>query len=197
MPRVPDVPCADCGKLMWRGTGSLPPGQARCQPCRRADWQHGTQKGYRRAGCRCDECRRWARESMAEYIASIKERDGVTPRVKYRKTPDVHCVDCGDRLRFGGGGRGDAPPRCLLCSRRRPHIPQSLRQSVYDRDGLVCHICNEPTDPAAEPRTSWYPSLDHVVPYSKGGPDTFENLRTAHLRCNVQRGASDLLEEAS
>jgi len=35
MARKPNVPCADCGSLMWQGTGSLPPGQARCRPCRR------------------------------------------------------------------------------------------------------------------------------------------------------------------
>ena len=35
MPRIPDVPCNRCGKLMWRGTGVLPEGRARCQPCRR------------------------------------------------------------------------------------------------------------------------------------------------------------------
>lgn len=36
MPRRPDVPCAECGELMWRGTGSLPEGQATCWSCRRA-----------------------------------------------------------------------------------------------------------------------------------------------------------------
>lgn len=36
MPRRPDLPCADCGKLMHRSRGSLPQGQARCHPCRRA-----------------------------------------------------------------------------------------------------------------------------------------------------------------
>lgn len=35
MPRRPDVPCSSCGKLIWRGTGSLPAGQARCRDCRR------------------------------------------------------------------------------------------------------------------------------------------------------------------
>jgi hypothetical protein len=35
MPRRPDVPCADCGQLMWRGSTSLPPGQATCLTCRR------------------------------------------------------------------------------------------------------------------------------------------------------------------
>lgn len=36
MPRKPDLPCADCGELMWSGATSLPEGQARCRPCRRA-----------------------------------------------------------------------------------------------------------------------------------------------------------------
>jgi 5-methylcytosine-specific restriction endonuclease McrA len=31
-----DLPCADCGQLMWRTAGSLPAGEARCQPCRRS-----------------------------------------------------------------------------------------------------------------------------------------------------------------
>lgn len=31
-----DLPCATCGRMMWRGTTSLPEGQARCRPCRRA-----------------------------------------------------------------------------------------------------------------------------------------------------------------
>ena len=34
MPRRPDVPCADCGRPMWRSRTSLPPGQARCRFCR-------------------------------------------------------------------------------------------------------------------------------------------------------------------
>jgi hypothetical protein len=42
VPRKPDVPCADCGVLMWRGSGSLAPGQARCRPCRRARPALGT-----------------------------------------------------------------------------------------------------------------------------------------------------------
>lgn len=35
MPKQPDMPCAACGKLMWRGQTSLPEGQATCRECRR------------------------------------------------------------------------------------------------------------------------------------------------------------------
>ena len=33
MPRNPDVPCASCGQLIWRGPGSLPAGEAVCRDC--------------------------------------------------------------------------------------------------------------------------------------------------------------------
>jgi hypothetical protein len=35
MPHKPDTPCAGCGKLLWRGPGSLPAGQRLCRECRR------------------------------------------------------------------------------------------------------------------------------------------------------------------
>jgi 5-methylcytosine-specific restriction endonuclease McrA len=53
---------------------------------------------------------------------------------------------------------------------------------VIDRDGYLCGICGgdvEPTDV----------HLDHIYPYSLGGPTTFNNLRVTHSRCNVKKGA--------
>ena len=36
MPRHPEVDCAGlCGRKIWAGTGSLPPGEAMCRECRR------------------------------------------------------------------------------------------------------------------------------------------------------------------
>lgn len=127
----------------------------------------------------------------------VKERDGVTLRVKYRKTPDVHCAECGDRLRFGGGGApAGIEPRCLRCSRRRAHIPAAVRREVYDRDGLVCQLCDEPTEPDSPPMSDWHPTLDHIVMVSEGGSDHVDNLRVAHRWCNVARNHG-LFEEVS
>lgn len=36
MARHPDTPCSGCGKLLWRGKGSLPGGERQCQDCRAA-----------------------------------------------------------------------------------------------------------------------------------------------------------------
>lgn len=62
------------------------------------------------------------------------------------------------------------------------------RLHVYERDGWTCHICTEKVDFQADPLSDWYPSLDHVVPRSRGGSDELSNLRTAHRWCNSVRG---------
>lgn len=36
MARHPDLPCSGCGRLLWRGKGSLPGGEAQCRDCRAA-----------------------------------------------------------------------------------------------------------------------------------------------------------------
>jgi 5-methylcytosine-specific restriction endonuclease McrA len=96
----------------------------------------------------------------------------------------------------------------LKAARRRahkagvPHEPWSLAE-VLQRDSWTCQLdeCRCPEgraiDPDAEPRTQWSASADHVVPISRGGPDTTANLQAAHMACNSAKGdrLADTLEE--
>lgn len=61
----------------------------------------------------------------------------------------------------------------------RPDIPAALRQAIYARDGHRCLGCG-----SVEGLT-----LDHIVPWSWGGPDTEENLRVLCRPCNSSKGA--------
>ncbi|MEU1736498.1 HNH endonuclease [Streptosporangium sp. NPDC020145] len=61
----------------------------------------------------------------------------------------------------------------------RPHIPDSVRALVYERDGHACLRCGATTDL----------SLDHVHPYSRGGSDEPDNLQTLCRSCNSAKGA--------
>ena len=80
-------------------------------------------------------------------------------------------------------------------NRRRRNVEAAayLLQDVFDRWGTDCHICNEPVDLTA-PRQCGVPGwerglhLDHVVPLSKGGPDTLDNVKPTHARCNLDKG---------
>ena len=68
---------------------------------------------------------------------------------------------------------------------------------VLDLYGTICHICNIDIDLSA-PRlagaSGWEVGLhiDHVVPLSKGGSDTLDNVRPAHGSCNVKKHANPL-----
>jgi hypothetical protein len=60
----------------------------------------------------------------------------------------------------------------------RADIPETLRARVYARDGHRCLLCGAGYDL----------TLDHIVPWSWGGTDTEDNLRTLCRPCNSSKG---------
>jgi 5-methylcytosine-specific restriction endonuclease McrA len=65
-------------------------------------------------------------------------------------------------------------------------ISREVMLKVVRRDGQICQRCHEPVpDDEVE--------FDHVIPFSKGGRSTAENLRLVHRDCN--RRKSDSLRE--
>lgn len=64
--------------------------------------------------------------------------------------------------------------------------------SLINRDDNTCYLCNEPCDGLDYIDTveghfiagGSYPSIDHVIPISKGGTHTWDNVRLAHHYCN-------------
>lgn len=199
MPRRPDVPCAgSCGKLMWRGRGSLPPGKAMCHPCRSdpkrakikscsactAGFEVRIGAGRTRSTC-SDAC------AAAAVAAGVRRN---AARMTLRP-----CADCS----ISTTRRGHVP-LCLPCAkaRRSAHYRRKCAirrgaaavgvsltiEQLGERDGWRCHLCQRKVDPnlrAPHPRSR---SFDHLIPVSRGGTDAPENLRLAHLRCNVSRG---------
>lgn len=63
------------------------------------------------------------------------------------------------------------------------------RREVYVRDGYVCGVCLELVNPELQFPHPLSASLDHVIPISKGGPHLYWNVQTAHLWCNLMKGA--------
>lgn len=60
---------------------------------------------------------------------------------------------------------------------------KKLRKQIFERDQSTCKICgaNEATEPGVKL------VLDHIVPYSKGGETTYDNLQVLCKRCNVNK----------
>ena len=66
-------------------------------------------------------------------------------------------------------------------------------QEVLDKYGDICYLCETEIDLSATRKSGndgWQNGLniDHVVPISKGGPDTLENIRPVHALCNYKKG---------
>ncbi|AFY62258.1 MULTISPECIES: HNH endonuclease [Cyanophyceae] len=54
------------------------------------------------------------------------------------------------------------------------------RRNILHRDGHACQYCGYSGDEL---------TLDHIIPRSRGGGDTWENIVTACVRCNVRKGS--------
>ena len=72
-------------------------------------------------------------------------------------------------------------------------IRQEKRLAIYMRDNFTCVYCLKDLSSWTERETS----LDHVIPWSKGGQNNVRNLVTACLKCNSSRGDRDLTAFAS
>jgi len=77
--------------------------------------------------------------------------------------------------------------RLLLFGRRPRRAVKFNRRNIFARDGSRCQYCGR-RHPSSEL------SLDHVIPRSRGGLSTWENVVCACTRCNARKGGR-LLEE--
>lgn len=69
----------------------------------------------------------------------------------------------------------------------REPISHLVRQLVYRRDGYACRVCGAAPRARLATRRSGPLHLDHIIPWSAGGPDRSDNLRTLCGPCNQQR----------
>jgi 5-methylcytosine-specific restriction endonuclease McrA len=88
----------------------------------------------------------------------------------------VHTTD-----RFFRSERISVPEPSVVRLIRYVYIPRQYRiavnrRTVFARDSSRCQYCGA----AAE-------NLDHVIPRSKGGPHTWENVVAACRRCNTRK----------
>jgi len=89
-------------------------------------------------------------------------------------TLDALSATLADKIRWAKSAAGQ---RALMTSQ--------LRTQIKQRDGYACLQCG--VSVAAEPHLLL--EVDHIVPVSKGGLSTHDNLQTLCWRCNRTKGA--------
>jgi hypothetical protein len=125
-------------------------------------------------------------------------RSGLPPKPR----PTL-CEDCGEAR----DGRGGKFALCAACRARRRRLADRRRNlkrigvrivdaiDLFDlgrRDGWGCHLCGESCDPSLSHLDRRYPTVDHLVPVSDGGEDSWANVKIAHRGCNSSRGNKPL-----
>lgn len=108
----------------------------------------------------------------------------------YKPVPQVEkpCPICGTIFK----GRSDkrvCSAYCRVKARRAgvalqgEKVSLNWRFSVLQRDGFKCRYCGRGAGEGAKL------TIDHVIPWSKGGDNRLENLVTACSECNAGKGS--------
>lgn len=61
-------------------------------------------------------------------------------------------------------------------------------ERLLKRDGHVCYLCGEQVITNIDTNDDYYPSIEHIIPVSKGGTHTWGNVKLAHRYCNTIKG---------
>ena len=168
LPNLEEIPM-DCHYLCERG------GCVRSSTCAPGDCRLADEVAAERAAW--DETLRLVDAAKATAAAArlIKEGGGIGADVMARffDLPRDDAIGIAMAIDRASRPRSTAPPA-------RPPIPAAVRTAVYERDLYRCVTCGTHLDL----------TLDHIVPWSKGGPDTVENLQTMCRPCNSSKGVT-------
>jgi hypothetical protein len=117
---------------------------------------------------------------MKKCIMCEKNREEIhwMTIVKFEGTDYFICQSCFDIL--SGAEFFNTKKEIATNSNKytKKKIPAKLSKKVYERDAYRCIYCNSCLDL----------TCDHIVPESKGGETTIENLATCCKKCNIAKG---------
>jgi 5-methylcytosine-specific restriction endonuclease McrA len=74
--------------------------------------------------------------------------------------------------------------------RNRGDLTPSVRSRLSEAQNWRCAYCGHRMD--GEKNEADAPSFEHLLPRSRGGPDTISNVVIVHRRCNQIRGDTPL-----
>lgn len=174
--------CESCGCAFPARVDHIRAGGGRFCSARCANVARNLARGFAARPPRKSEFRRRA-ERLAQKAAEGSSGGG-------RVYVQGACAVCGSEFLSAGEASRYCSRECRDLNRRNRSFGLSWldRMALFARDSWTCQICSEPVDYAADYLSDWYPTIDHIVPRSKGGGDEVDNLRTAHRWCNSVRG---------
>lgn len=169
------------------GTSAASNLMAACEPCRSA-------KGERPLEEFAPEL--WLALSSSVPDSTRRPAEPGWPRKKTRKGRQQARKAASSR-EGGFAPRPLAPAAVVAPAPAGAKVTRRERRlEVFRRCGWQCYLCRRPLrrPGAPRPRSGLAPTVDHVVPVSRGGPSTPDNLMAACPRCNQCKGSRRLDE---
>lgn len=170
--------------------------------------------GTRRAGRFCTKHHAFRKSRCRNLFAAIQQRflstlkaaaraSAAIERERQKRIPrTVECMACNVAFELTPPAKQKMCGECRKASikrgrKRAKHVRRARmkgcyaesfdRQVVFERDGWMCMICNQPCDKMASVPHPLAATLDHIVPLAKGGPHTMQNTQCAHFKCNYEK----------
>lgn len=106
---------------------------------------------------------------MREEEELLNEKRRITKKIKEKHRKEQLERIVRQELIDSGELYGEQP--------KRPPIPRELVDAVYRRDGGRCVYCGSTENL----------QIDHIIPFSKGGATTIENLQLLCQKCNLEK----------
>ncbi len=208
--------CRKCGHEIERTTAHLSSGNVVCPECKRLDVveKEFVRKAEieQRKKERAEERKAKNPNGLSYYQLLIQEKLDVmhicnvcgnkyTIRDRMEKEGLKYCSDNGccsvvcSRKRTRRKQRDVGYPKNHLHRARRygcEYDSSITLKELIKRDGLRCALCGEMCDPNDHSWTEYHgsmsPTIDHIIPMSKGGSHTWNNVQVAHAICNSRKG---------
>lgn len=186
-----DIRCKICGTVFNRSMISIRKGHCSCPVCREAELSKARQQRLLAEEAELErrkiERQRKAEEREAEAERKRKEQKHPCPVCGTITTRRKYC--CRKCAQRANNKTKDHRRRNLLAN---VMVDKDITvEGLFRRDKGICYICGGRCD--FEDYTvrgkyiitgDWYPSIDHVIPISKGGTHSWDNVMLAHRRCN-------------
>lgn len=191
-----NLKCKKCGAIIRKSFVTVKHGCAKCTECQKAETQRKAQER---------EAQRRKREAEADYRRWFR-----LSNLKAEQLSMQVCDACGELFFSARRGAKYCSIQCqrritnaLTKDKRLRRIAGALvdkdidLQKLYERDEGVCAICGmvcdwddyEVRDDTFIAGNS-YPSIDHIVPLSRGGKHSWDNVQLACRLCNSKKWAN-------
>jgi 5-methylcytosine-specific restriction endonuclease McrA len=194
-----DILCCVCNEAFTQAFTTIRQGKkVTCPNCQRSEAEERERKREQQKEQRIKEIEERKYQREQEHAA----------RIKAREHPCIACGEITTRPKYCSDSCLKKAMDSAKDVRRRHKIQTALVDTgisalgLYKRDNGVCYLCGQLCNlddyvvrDGHFIAGDWYPSVDHVVPLSKGGLHSWENVKLAHRICNSIKADSPLVEK--